>query len=70
MTADGDPDKLGLLTNLGSALQSHFGRLGSLKDLEDAISNQRRPVELTPDGHPHKPARLSNLGSVLQLRFK
>ena len=39
LTPDGHPDKPSRLSNLGSALQRRFERLGSLADMEDAISN-------------------------------
>jgi hypothetical protein len=49
---------------------NRFDRLHELADLEDAILNLKRAVELTNDGHPTKPSRLSNLGSSQAIRFK
>ena len=47
-----------------------FQQLGSLPDLEEAISNLSLAVNLTDDGHLRKPAFLSNLGLAQQTRFK
>jgi tetratricopeptide (TPR) repeat protein len=66
---NGHPDKPSVISNLGIGLQSRFERLGSLIDMDDMISNQRKAVELTPDGHPEKPRLFSHLGNALQLRF-
>jgi tetratricopeptide (TPR) repeat protein len=66
---DGHPDKPVYLSHLGSSQQTRFGHLGELVDLENAISNQRRAVELADDKHPSKPAYLLNLGISQHTRF-
>jgi hypothetical protein len=43
-----------------------FGRIGSLLDIEDAISCLLKAVELIPDGHPRKPGGPSALGNALR----
>lgn len=51
------------------SLQARFDRLDSLSDIQDAISMQRRAVELTPDGQSDKPVWFNNLGNSWQGRF-
>ncbi|KAH6881194.1 CHAT domain-containing protein [Coprinopsis sp. MPI-PUGE-AT-0042] len=43
---------------------------GDLSDIAEAISAQRRAVQLTPKGHADLPARLNNLGNSFQHRFE
>jgi len=64
LTPDGHPNKPGHLSNLGIALERRFYRLGSLTDLDNAISNQKA-VDLTPDGHLGKADYLYKLGLAL-----
>jgi CHAT domain-containing protein len=56
-------------SNLGITQQTRFNRLGDLSDLENAISNNAKAVDLTDDGHPIKPGRLLNLGNAQLTRF-
>jgi len=58
-----------LLNNLGNSLQSRFVRMGDLLDISEAISVQKRAVQLTPNGHPNLPSWLSNLGISFEFRF-
>jgi hypothetical protein len=67
---DSHPDKPSLLNNLGNSFQSRFERLGSLTDLEDAIRNKQKAVELTPNSHPDKPDWLHDLGIGILARFR
>jgi len=55
------------VSNLGSGQRTRFERLGDLSDLENAISNYEKAVELTDDRHPNKPMYLSNLGMASTL---
>jgi len=59
----------GRLCNLGNAQERRFHRLGQLADLENAISNQQKAVELTQDDHPNKSTYFSNLAPVSELVF-
>jgi hypothetical protein len=49
---------------------TRFKRQGGLVDIEDAVSSQRKAVDLTPDDHPNQPGQLSNLGNALNARFE
>ena len=39
-------------------------------DLEEAISQQKNAVDLSPDGHPDKPRHIANLRNSLLIRFE
>ena len=54
----------------GSSFQFRFEQTGDLSDMENAMSNQQRVVELTPLGHTDLPRRLSNLGNSFQISFR
>ncbi|KAF6764583.1 CHAT domain-containing protein [Ephemerocybe angulata] len=47
-----------------------FRRTGELSDITDAITAQRKGVEITPRGHADLPGRLNNLGTLLTIRFE
>ena len=49
---------------------SRFEWTGDLADIENAIYNNQRAVELTPPGHADLPARLRNLGNSFESRFE
>ncbi|KAE9407699.1 hypothetical protein BT96DRAFT_963047 [Gymnopus androsaceus JB14] len=66
---DGQANKPGWLSNLGTALRSRFGYLGELSDIENAIVALKQAVELTPNGNPNKPTWLSNLGNAYKSKF-
>ena len=51
-------------------MTKRFERVGNLADLEEAISVQRRAIQLTPNGHEDMPGRLNNLGNSYQCRFE
>jgi len=51
---DGHPNTPMFLNNLGNCQKARSGRLGKLADLEIAICNQQKAVELTDDKHPNK----------------
>ena len=57
------------LSNLGFTQLNRFERLGITSDLEHAISNTTKAVELTDNTHSHKPRYLSNLGWCQKTRF-
>ena len=66
MTDDGHPGRTGYLSNLGIIQYSHFECIGLPCDLENAISNQRKAVELTNYKHP---MYLMNFGTSLAAHF-
>ncbi|KAI0092623.1 CHAT domain-containing protein [Irpex rosettiformis] len=70
LAPDGDPEKPTILTNFGVALDIRFERIGSLPDLEEAITAFTFAVSLTPDQFPVKPSRLNRLGNCLRQRFE
>ncbi|KAF6741878.1 CHAT domain-containing protein [Ephemerocybe angulata] len=51
-------------------LRSRFDRSRNFSDITEAISAQRRALELTPSGHFLLPGRLSDLGNSLNARFQ
>ncbi|KAF6753788.1 CHAT domain-containing protein [Ephemerocybe angulata] len=51
-------------------LRSRFDRSRNFSDITEAISAQRRALELTPPGHFLLPGRLSDLGNSLNARFQ
>ena len=57
------------LSSLGLSQLLRFRHHGQFSDLESAISNQQKAVELTDDGHPDKPTYLSQLGTSQRNRF-
>ena len=61
--------RMGVLNNLGLALQSRFDRTGSMEDLDRAIVANEQVVELTTDENPARVMYLNNLMSALQRRF-
>jgi len=66
--ATGSPPD-GLLNDLGLELRERYARTGELPDLEGAIHNFERAVELTPAGSPILPMYLGNLGNGLRERY-
>jgi tetratricopeptide (TPR) repeat protein len=56
--------------NLGNSQLARFEHLDDLSDLENAISNQQKTVELTDDGHPNQPIYFSSLGISHLRRFE
>ncbi len=56
------------ISNLASALQYRYERLGEISDLEEAISYHKESLALRPVGHPDRPTSLNNLASALQSR--
>ena len=57
------------LTNLGASFIFRFAWTGDPVDLENAISNKQRAIELTPPGHADLPSWLCNLGISFWFRF-
>ncbi|KIM82041.1 hypothetical protein PILCRDRAFT_8274 [Piloderma croceum F 1598] len=55
---------------MGASKLRRFQRFGNLLHLDNAISSQKRAVELMDDGHPDKPGYLSNLGTCQHTRFE
>ncbi|GAB7186769.1 hypothetical protein ATKI12_6600 [Kitasatospora sp. Ki12] len=68
-TSADHPDRVGRLSNLGSALCTRFVRTGALADLDEAVRLCQEAVAATPADHPDLASMLSNLGGVLQSRF-
>ncbi|KAH6905616.1 CHAT domain-containing protein [Coprinopsis sp. MPI-PUGE-AT-0042] len=60
----------GHLNNLGISFKCRFEHTGDLSDIAEAISAQRRAVQLTPKGHANLPACLTNLGNSFMHHFK
>ena len=67
---DDDPNRVIVMSNLGSALRVRFERVGQLSDLDTAIAAGRWVVGVTPDGHPQRVTRLANLSRALRHRFE
>ncbi|KAI0043489.1 hypothetical protein FA95DRAFT_1498558 [Auriscalpium vulgare] len=57
------------LNNLANALSTHFGQLGKLQDLEEAIALHRETSSLMPVGHPGHSSSLDNLATALWTQF-
>ncbi|KAJ3531711.1 hypothetical protein NMY22_g8039 [Coprinellus aureogranulatus] len=68
-TIEGRESLLFTLDCLGESLFARFKRTSNLCDLNEAISTDRKAVELTPEGHIDAPLRLCNLGNSLRTRF-
>ncbi|KAJ7639626.1 CHAT domain-containing protein [Mycena polygramma] len=60
------PNSGTFLNNLAVVLQTRFGKLGDLKDLDEAIGLQREGLVLS---HPHHSVALNNLGWAMETRF-
>jgi tetratricopeptide (TPR) repeat protein len=69
MTSEDDVNLPVALGNLGNCFYARYEYTGSLQDLADAISAQRRTVQLSPGDDGDLPAYLINLGNLLQCRF-
>jgi tetratricopeptide (TPR) repeat protein len=63
------PNKPSGLSNLGISWHTRFKLCGDLSDLENAIANNQKAVDLTDDRHQYKPMYLTNLGNSHGLRF-
>jgi hypothetical protein len=50
------------LTNIGMAYQARFKHTEDLADIAQAISFQKKALDLSPSGHFHQPILLGNLG--------
>jgi len=58
------------LLNLGNSQQVRFQYLGNLVDLESAISNKNKAVQLADDTHSVQPICLTNLSNSQLDRFE
>jgi hypothetical protein len=58
------------MDSMGTSQLRRFEHFGDLSDLENAISNQQKAVDLTNDGHPDQPMYFSNLGISQLTRFE
>jgi hypothetical protein len=58
-----------LLNRIGAMLLRRCQKFGDLEDVIEAISLQRKGVQLTPEGHQDMPRWLADLGNSLQCRF-
>ncbi|KAF9001749.1 CHAT domain-containing protein [Cyathus striatus] len=66
-------DNIELPTILGNLSNAHFYRfehIGKSNDIDEAVTIQRRAIELTPKEHRFYVRRLNNLGVTLQRRFQ
>ncbi|MDG6106955.1 CHAT domain-containing protein [Dactylosporangium aurantiacum] len=68
-TDHGDPDRLGLLADLGTALFQRFRRSGDLDDITAAVDAMTSVLDHAPPEDPELPRILSNLGAMLRMRF-
>ena len=67
---DRHPSKPSFLSNLGISQQTCFEHLGNLSDLNNAIMNLEKAVELTGPRNLDKAGYLTNLGATQRIRFK
>ena len=64
----GHPDRPVMLSGLGIALRTRFGRTGQQADLDQAITGFSAALDATPTDHPDRARWLSNLGIALRAR--
>ncbi|TDL15147.1 hypothetical protein BD410DRAFT_733111 [Rickenella mellea] len=57
-------------SNLGNSSLTRFRQLGEMADIEQAILNHERAIQLTPDGDPDMPRCLIDLGNSFSTRFE
>ncbi|MFG2950445.1 CHAT domain-containing protein [Streptomyces adustus] len=69
-SADGLPDRAGILTNLGGALERRFFRTDELTDLDAAIDCLTQAVDTAPADNLVRAVMLNNLGGALRERFE
>ncbi|KAJ6582666.1 CHAT domain-containing protein [Mycena vulgaris] len=62
LAVDGDPDKPSIFNAYSTSLFTRFQRLGTIDDLNKAVSIQEGALRLTPQDHPDKPTRFKRLG--------
>jgi hypothetical protein len=55
--------------NISITFQNWYERLGSIADLNEAITAQQQAIHLTPDVHSDKPTYLKNLGSTFRAQL-
>ncbi|MGW1761539.1 CHAT domain-containing protein [Streptomyces mirabilis] len=67
---DDHPNHVASLSNLGSALQMRFERVGQPQDLDEAVEAGRAAVRAIRENHPDLAVALSNLASVLVTRLR
>ncbi|KAF8207518.1 hypothetical protein K438DRAFT_1815117 [Mycena galopus ATCC 62051] len=58
------------LRNLAASFGDRYQRLAEPQDLEAALQNYQRSIDLTPDGDPRLPDRLGGLFVALMDRHK
>ena len=58
------------LNNLGASLQTRFKKLGSISDLNRAITKMEEAIQSMAAEHPDRAICLTNLGIALQNRFE
>jgi tetratricopeptide (TPR) repeat protein len=68
--AEDDPERIGVLSNLGISLRTRAGRTGSRTDAEEAVATLRKATAALPPQYPERAGTLSNLGTALLLCFE
>jgi len=63
------PELIQPLRRLAAVLETRFGLLGHLKDLDEAISLYRVGVQSWVSSHPNRPEALHSLSDALKTRF-
>jgi hypothetical protein len=58
------------LGNLAHVFKKRFDHLGHLRDLDHAISLDRKVMELIPIPNPHHPTAMNNLADAFSTRFE
>jgi tetratricopeptide (TPR) repeat protein len=69
-TPDDDPDRAGLLVNLGAALEARFMRSGHPRDLDRAVAVREQALAALPEDRSERIGLLVSLGAALQARFE
>ncbi|KAF8988012.1 CHAT domain-containing protein [Cyathus striatus] len=59
-----------MLDTLATSLKAKFEYTGTMEDLEQAVYNEIKAIDLTPEKHPEKPLMLTHLGNTLMVRFE
>jgi tetratricopeptide (TPR) repeat protein len=69
-TPRGSPDLPSRISSYAIDLANRFGRLGSVDDLDNAISSLNRAIDLIPEDHPDMLGYVSKLGFFFMRRFQ
>lgn len=66
---DGHPDRATSLKTISHYHHTRFMRLGTLSDLDEALSLARNALELLPQDHPNRAGSMSLISNRLIDRF-